>query len=98
MAGKLIEERPVPLLSVAIPARNEAENIGWWGFGLPLLQYVLAVTARWLQAARFGFPKGDGWLHPFSGVLFVAILANSIRWQLTGRGALWKGRRYQLMR
>lgn len=70
----------------------------WWGFGLPLLQYALAVAARRLQAGRFGFPKWDGLLHPLSAILFVAILVNSIRWQLTGRGALWKGRRYHLMR
>lgn len=65
-----------------------------WIF-LPLLQVLIAIVMRLMIAARLGFEKWSCFFHGLAVVVFLAISANSIRWILFGRGALWKGRRYQ---
>jgi len=47
---------------------------------------------RWLQAAKYRFPKGSVFLHPLGCLLFSLIGFNSVRWFWTG-GGHWKGRR-----
>ncbi|MCS7211288.1 MAG: glycosyltransferase family 2 protein [Chloroherpetonaceae bacterium] len=63
-------------------------------FSLPLLQILLAVLMRLLIAWRFKLPQISAWLHLVSMMLFIGIAFNSMRLIWSGKGAEWKGRRY----
>jgi chlorobactene glucosyltransferase len=68
-------------------------EITWELLYLPLLQYVTAVTTRLALALRFATRLLDAYLHPIAVLFLITILANSMRWALTGKGS-WKGRTY----
>lgn len=59
---------------------------------LALSQYAVAVGARLLLSARFGYRLGDAFLHPVSIAYMMAIEVNSMLWKVRGTSA-WKGRR-----
>ncbi|MFN3385107.1 MAG: glycosyltransferase [Candidatus Thermochlorobacter sp.] len=63
-------------------------------FGLPLIQILLAFLMRLIVAQRFHLPIISVWLHLISILLFIGIAFNSMRLIWSGKGAEWKGRRY----
>ncbi|ACF13048.1 glycosyl transferase family 2 [Chloroherpeton thalassium ATCC 35110] len=67
-------------------------TIEW--FWLPLLHIILGVLMRGLIAVRYRLSIGESFLHGLSILMFLVISVNSVRWIKTGKGALWKGRRY----
>jgi chlorobactene glucosyltransferase len=76
---------PVPLALYGLLTANKTI------IAVALAQYILVVLPRLLLARRFGYPAADALLHPVGVIYMVSILANSIVWAHTGRGA-WKGR------
>jgi hypothetical protein len=58
---------------------------------LALAQYALGVIPRLLLALRFRYGILSAFMHPVGVAYQIAILANSMVWAHTGRGA-WKGR------
>lgn len=79
---------PVVLLVGLLAKRGGAR----WR-GLPLLLVGLMFVQRTILARRARLPMWQGVTHPLSVLAFVAILANSARWQRRGYG-VWKGRAY----
>ncbi|MBC8044131.1 MAG: glycosyltransferase [Rhizobacter sp.] len=63
-------------------------------FWFPLLQLFIAAVLRVLIAKRFRLPVAESLLHPLSMLMFIGIALNSVRWIASGKGSLWKGRRY----
>jgi chlorobactene glucosyltransferase len=63
-------------------------------FWLPLVQIVLAIVMRLIIAWRFELPTTGAWLTVVSVALFIGIAMNSMWWIASGKGAVWKGRRY----
>lgn len=61
---------------------------------LPAVQIGMAWLMRILLAVRFRLGIGSCLLHPLGMILLLAIAANSFCWFRLGKGALWKGRRY----
>jgi chlorobactene glucosyltransferase len=55
---------------------------------------LLAIVMRLIIAWRFKLPTLSAWLHLLSIGLFVAIALNSMQLIWSGKGAEWKGRRY----
>jgi chlorobactene glucosyltransferase len=70
----------------------EPFSVAW--FWLPLVHIVLAMAMRLIIAWRFKLPTLSAWLHLLSIGLFVAIALNSMQLIWSGKGAEWKGRRY----
>jgi hypothetical protein len=70
-----------------------AREVAWELFYLPALQYLTAALTRLVLAMRFGTRLLDSFLHPVAVLFLLAILLNSVRWALTGKGS-WKGRAY----
>lgn len=66
---------------------------GWTWRGLPLLLILMLCVQRGIVAVRGRMPLWHGVLHPLSVLLFIVILANSMRWHRRGYGE-WKGRRF----
>lgn len=70
----------LPFIFLLAGILNRQFTLAWvW---VPLYQVVLIVATRALIAWRFGFPVRDALLHPFSVLLFLAIAADLIRWNL----------------
>jgi len=67
-------------------------TLAW--FWLPLLHIVLGLSMRLLIAISYRLTLGESLLHALSILMFLVISVNSVRWIKTGKGALWKGRRY----
>lgn len=63
-------------------------------FYFPLLHIALAALLRLAIALRFRLSIPEAFLHAVSIGLFLGIAFNSVRWIKSGKGALWKGRRY----
>jgi chlorobactene glucosyltransferase len=63
-------------------------------FWLPLAQIVLAILSRIIIARKFRQPLFSALLHLFSQLLLLAIACNSFYIIKSGKGAVWKGRRY----
>jgi chlorobactene glucosyltransferase len=63
-------------------------------FWLPLAQIALALLSRIIIAAKFRQPVLPALLHLFSQLLLLAIACNSFYIIKAGKGAVWKGRRY----
>ncbi len=63
-------------------------------FWLPLAHIVVAIVMRLIIAWRFGLPTLGAWLNALSVALFIGIALNSMWWIWSGKGAEWKGRRY----
>lgn len=63
-------------------------------FWLPLIQLMLALLSRIIIAMKFRQPLAAAFLHPFSQLMLLAIACNSYYIIKSGRGAAWKGRRY----
>jgi chlorobactene glucosyltransferase len=76
---------PMPLALVGGLTGNQ--QMIW----LALAQYALGVLPRLLLAFRFHYGVLGAFLHPVGVAYQIAILANSMVWAHTGRGA-WKGR------
>jgi chlorobactene glucosyltransferase len=67
-------------------------SMAW--FWLPLVHILLAMAMRLIIAWRFKLPMLSAWLHVLSIGLFIAIALNSMQLIWSGKGAEWKGRRY----
>ncbi len=63
-------------------------------FWLPLVQVGVAVLSRAIIALKFRQPLSFAFLHVFSQLMLLAIACNSLYIIKSGRGASWKGRRY----
>jgi len=63
-------------------------------FFLPLFHLILAVLLRLIIALWFKLSIFESLLHALSMLMFILIAINSVRWIKFGKGALWKGRRY----
>ncbi len=79
---------PMLLLIGVLTARD-----GWTWRWLPLFLVVMLCLQRGIVAVRGRMPLWHIVLHPLSVLLFVVILANSVRWHRRGYGE-WKGRRF----
>ncbi len=80
---------PPVVLLVGLLRKRRGMRWRW----LPLLLVGLMLVQRAILARRANLPAWQGVLHPFSVLAFVAVLANSVRWQRRGYG-VWKGRAY----
>jgi chlorobactene glucosyltransferase len=63
-------------------------------FWLPLVHIVLALLSRIVIALKFRQPLLYTLLHLLSQIVLLAIAVNSFYLVKSGRGAAWKGRRY----
>uniref|UniRef100_Q3AU35 Glycosyl transferase n=1 Tax=Chlorobium chlorochromatii (strain CaD3) TaxID=340177 RepID=Q3AU35_CHLCH len=82
---------PIALLTTSVVQANYSATHFW----LPLVQVVLAFANRWLVAFTFHQSRFMVFFHPLTMVAFFAIACNSWYWIVSGKGAGWKGRRYQ---
>lgn len=80
-----------PLVSLLVGVA--AGRDGWTWRWLPLLLLLMLCVQRGIVAVRGRLPLWHVALHPLSVLLFVVILANSVRWHRRGYGE-WKGRRF----
>lgn len=81
---------PLGFLGYAFFNGNFSIDLFW----LPALHLAMAILMRILIAARFKLSLPESFLHGLSMVMFIGIAFNSVRWIKSGKGALWKGRRY----
>jgi chlorobactene glucosyltransferase len=81
---------PYCFLLVALVTQTFSIGLFW----LPLVQIVLAIFTRALIAWRFKMPVLDSLCHAATIGLTIGISINSVRWIKSGKGSLWKGRRY----
>ncbi|NTU97552.1 MAG: glycosyltransferase [Chlorobiaceae bacterium] len=63
-------------------------------FWLPFAQVLLAILSRLAIAVKFRQPFISALLHVFSQLALLAIACNSFYLIRSGKGARWKGRRY----
>lgn len=81
---------PIGFLIYALVQGNFSNEL----FLLPVVQLALAILMRLLIAVRFKLSLPESFLHGLSIAMFIGIAFNSVRWIKSGKGALWKGRRY----
>ncbi|NTV47241.1 MAG: glycosyltransferase [Chlorobiales bacterium] len=81
---------PLGFLGYALFHSNFSIELFW----LPALHLAMAILMRILIATRFKLSLPESFLHGLSMVMFIGIAFNSVRWIKSGKGALWKGRRY----
>ncbi|NTV97619.1 MAG: glycosyltransferase [Chlorobiaceae bacterium] len=81
---------PYLFLAVAAAERLFTPAMFW----LPFVQIVLALLSRIIIALKFRQPLIAAFLHLFSQVVLLAIAVNSFYLVKSGKGAAWKGRRY----
>jgi chlorobactene glucosyltransferase len=79
---------PVILITGVIGGRD-----GWTWRYLPALLVVLMCVQAGIATKRARGPRWQVALHPFGVLLFLVILANSVRWRVRGYRE-WKGRSY----
>jgi chlorobactene glucosyltransferase len=63
-------------------------------FWLPFAQIILALICRVIIALKFRQPVASAFFNVFSQLMLLAIAWNSFYIIRTGKGAEWKGRRY----
>jgi hypothetical protein len=62
--------------------------------GVPLLEIVVALAARWLADRRAGYPPWLTLSHPLAITAVIAMAAASVAW-FRWRGVVeWRGRHY----
>jgi hypothetical protein len=69
------------------------DRAGWTWRYLPILLILLMCVQAGIATKRARGPLWQIALHPFGVLLFLIILANSVRWRVRGYQE-WKGRSY----